>query len=120
MYAMDSWHVESRSLTTRNFNIRFFSPFFSLFFKCKVSKQKGMISDSNCVREILILYCSVVLLPVIEFKAQLPLCIKRDAKSMNLTASKQFFTCKTFLLALKGLELKDLFTKLRFEISNFV
>ena len=37
----------------------------------------------------------------------------------NLTASKKLFTCKTFLLALKGLELKDLFTELRFEISSF-
>ena len=39
----------------------------------------------------------------------------------NLTASKELSTCKTsktFLLALKGLELKDLFTELRFEISS--
>ena len=35
----------------------------------------------------------------------------------NLTPSKELF--KTFLLALKGLELKDLFTELRFEISSF-
>ena len=37
----------------------------------------------------------------------------------NATASKKIFTCETFLLALKGLELKDLFTELRFEISSF-
>ena len=63
-----------------------------------------MISNSNYAWEILI-YSAVVLLPVIEFETQLPLCI---------TVSKQ-----TFLLALKGLELKDLFTDLRFEISSF-
>ena len=37
----------------------------------------------------------------------------------NVTASEKIFTCKTFLLALKSLELKDLFTELRFAISSF-
>ena len=35
----------------------------------------------------------------------------------NVPLSKQLL--KTFLLALKGLELKDLLTELRFEISSF-
>ena len=62
MHAVDSRHVESRLLTTGNFNIRFFFLFFFhhsllffFFFKCKATKtkQKYVISKSSCAGEIL-------------------------------------------------------------------
>ena len=46
MHAVDSRHVKSESLTTRNFNIRFFLFFYHsllFFFKCKPTRQNKNI-----------------------------------------------------------------------------